>query len=561
MKIKNSIAYQYALWCTLPDNDYVGKYVKKQAKAWIDIVDGKDEDACADDESYTQVMRLLELMTHPVLLKPISETLEPYAHLLITALLCTKVRGDEKKTRYYVTGVLEIARKNFKTFNCAVIFLLLLLTEPMLSRFFSVAPNLRLSSELKKAINSIIKHSPALKKHFKVLRSQGVICKLNDSEYTPLAYSNDCMDGVLANAFVADEAGALDDYPVEAMRSSQLTLFNKLGIIISTQYPNDDNVMITEIDIVKKTLDGLIENKRCFGLLYEPDDELKKDENWKSDDRVLYQANPVAVSYDYIMDTLKEMRMKAILYRSKRENFLCKHCNIQYRSLGIETFIDIMKVRRCKRKIEKTFWAGKRVFLGVDLSETNDNTSVAMTCCEDGMIFTKVWGFIPFERIEEKSDAEHFDYQAAIDRGECFACGDETISYEEVENFIFSLSEEYGVEIVQIGFDKWNAARTIQMCEKQGYECVVIRQHSDTLHPATKLLQESILNQVYVYDENKLLENNFENARCVKDNNMNMYVNKKKSTGKVDMVVSDINSIYLLEQDELYDKDFDVIVG
>lgn len=60
------------------------------------------------------------------------------------------------------------------------------------------------------------------------------------------------MDGKLANAYLADEAGALDDYPVEAMRSSQITLFNKLGIIISTQYPNDNNVMIDEIDIAKR---------------------------------------------------------------------------------------------------------------------------------------------------------------------------------------------------------------------------------------------------------------------------------------------------------------------
>ena len=50
------------------------------------------------------------------------------------------------------------------------------------------------------------------------------------------------MDGKMANIFLADEAGTMDDYPVEAMRSSQITLRNKLGIIISTQYPNDKNV-------------------------------------------------------------------------------------------------------------------------------------------------------------------------------------------------------------------------------------------------------------------------------------------------------------------------------
>jgi hypothetical protein len=37
----------------------------------------------------------------------------------------------------------------------------------------------------------------------------------------------------------------------------------------------------------------------------------------------------------------------------------------------------------------------------------------------------------------------------------------------------------------------------------------------------------------------------------VEDGNLNKYVNKKKSNGKVDMVVSLINSIYLLEQGEV----------
>ena len=175
--------------------------------------------------------KLLKLMVHPDLRCTIYEGMEDYAWLFIVATLCTKMRNTQQDIRFYVTSVLEIARKNFKTFYSAVIFIILMLTEPDFSRFFSVAPDLALSSELKNAIRKIIKVSPALYNEdepaFKILRSQ-IICLLNDNEYTPLAYSKDGMDGKLANAFLADEAGALDEYPVEAMRSSQITLFNKL---------------------------------------------------------------------------------------------------------------------------------------------------------------------------------------------------------------------------------------------------------------------------------------------------------------------------------------------
>ena len=69
----------------------------------------------------------------------------------------------------------------------------------------------------------------------------------------------------------------------------------------------------------------------------------------------------------------------------------------------------------------------------------------------------------------------------------------------------------------------------------------------------SNILAEMVANQKWHYEENRLLETNFENAKCTYDTNMNRYVNKKKSKGKVDGVVSIINSVYLLQQDILFD--------
>ena len=74
-------------------------------------------------------------------------------------------------------------------------------------------------------------------------------------------------------------------------------------------------------------------------------------------------------------------------------------------------------------------------------------------------------------------------------------------------------------------------------------ECVEVKQHSSVLHPPTKLLREAILKREFAYDENRLLEINFQNARCTEDTNLNKYVNKKRSAGKVDMVVSIIIAV------------------
>lgn len=550
MDVQNTRAYKYAKWASLADNRYVPKYVKLQAIRWLRIADGEDEDAYISEPRLKKVCKLMKLLNHPDLGKSMYESLEDYAVWLIVAVFCTLQRGT--KQRYYRTALLEICRKNFKTFTSAVIFIIGMLTSQRFSRFFSVAPDLKLSKELQGAIRKIIKSSPLLNddKIIRVLRNE-VRCLVTDSEYTPLAYSEDKMDGKLANMFLADEAGAMDSYPVEAMRSSQITLRDKLGIIISTQYPNDNNVLIDEIDKAKKVLLGLHPDKRYFSLLYEPDDEIRGE--WQTNDLCIYQSNPVAYTYDYIFEDLKDKRADAVLYENKRQNYLCKHNNIMYKSLGVEGYIDILRLKECKRVKDDDFWRGRSVFIGIDLSQTSDNTAVAMVTEEDNTVYARVVGFIPSAAIERKTKKENVDYNAAIKAGDCFSCGDDIIDYEFVERYVLQLEKKYGVRILQLGFDRWNAISSVQKFESADnpIECVEIRQHSSVLHPATKLLEEKITNRQFVYDENTLLEINFQNARCTTDTNLNKYVNKKKSEGKVDMVVALLNAMYLLNLDML----------
>lgn len=549
MDIKNSKAYKYANWCIKKDNEKVGIYIKKQCEQWLYIVNGHDDDAYFCNKTYKKIYSLLGLMVHPDLHLPINQCLDDYAELFIYATLCTKYKDNSK---LYITSLLEIARKNRKTFYAAIIFILEMLLENNFDRYFSVAPDLKLSSEVKLAIKKIIKSSPLVAKHFKVTRDY-TKCKLNDAEYIALAYSNDNMDGKLARLWLADEAGNLGAYPVEAMRSSQINLFNKQGIIISTQYPNDNNIFLDEIDYSKKILDELIDDKRYFALLYEPNDALIKE--WQTNDLVIYQSNPIAVGNDMMFESLKKSRTMAILYENKRENYLCKHNNIQYQGLGTEGFVDINKVKECVIKEDLRFWIGKDVYLAFDLSETDDNTSIAMVTEYEGIIYAKVWGFVPKDKVEYKSNKEHVDYKRMIREGWCYKCGDDVIDYGFIEAFAMNIQEKYEVNVLQIGYDRWNALSSAQKLEAAGYEMVEIKQHSSVLHMPTKLLLERILSKKFRYEANRLLEINFQNARCTYDTNKNRYVNKKRSNGKVDMVVSLINAIYLLQQEQLGGED------
>lgn len=254
------------------------KYVKLQMKEFIDICDDKNDKYQISKTKLNQLDNILKILNMPKGLKagqPLYDCTCGYQWLFYTAILCTVYRDNPNKRRYE-TGVLEICRKNFKTYTIATIFILLFLTEPQFSKFYSVAPDGSLSREIREAIAETIRSSPLVyefrdNKRFKILRDY-IMFKPTQTQYIPLSYSTSRMDGKLPNAFCADEVGALPvSYPIEAMRSGQLNILNKLGFIISTKYPTIDNPFEDEVKYSKQVLDGLQADETRFSLLYEPD--------------------------------------------------------------------------------------------------------------------------------------------------------------------------------------------------------------------------------------------------------------------------------------------------
>ena len=554
-------AYEYAKKSIRAKD--VPKYVKKQCREFVKIADGKDAKYCVDENKVKQIENVLKLLIMPKGLKAGQSLYEctcNYQWLFYISVLAV-VHRDNPSKRRYETAILEICRKNFKTYTIATVFILLFLLEPKFSKFYSVAPDGSLSREVKNAIEETLKSSPLIYQHngtprFKVLRDY-IQFNLTESRYVPLNYSSSRLDGKLPNVFLADEVGALpNSYAIESMRSGQLNILNKLGCIISTKYPTANNPFEDEVGYAKRVLDGIEPDETVFALLFEPDNP----KNWTTDDLILKHSNPVALEIPEIWDDLIKKRARAIAIESARENFLTKHCNIIYAGAGTEAFVDVNDVLKCK--VNNIDWEGRDVYVGVDLAMTNDNCAFGMVAEQDGIIMADAVAFIPEGRIEEKSQFEKVDYRRFIEAMKCVACGNRTVDYGVIEDFVFHVEEKYGVHIKALGYDRFNALSSAQKWEK-GIEdkhhpinCIQIRQHSDTLHPPTKLLYEKIVNNEFQYEPNNLLEINFENARCTFDTNMNRYIHKKKSNGKVDMVMALLNAMYLLQQDIIFEDGF-----
>lgn len=531
--------------------------VKKQCEWFLEDMEKQNNDYypyyfdTKQIEIIEGVLKLLNFATGlHIVGKSVYEGLKDFQAFFIANIFGWRYKSDSRKFRYREVD-LFIPRKNSKTFLAALIIIILMLTEDDYSEFYSICLDRDLAGEVKKAISQILNASPSVLEYFNIPKtlSGRMECTLTHSFYQPRTAEANRNNSIRPSAFIADEYGAMkDNANVEAMRSGQLSVRNPLMFKLTTAYAEDKSIMLDELEYLKKFYKGLETDDRLFALVYYATEE----HLW--DDIGLQMANPLRIEENY--EEIRRARKNALAKPCERTEFLTKNMNYFMPSNSGEEFITIDKLRLCKNTRGIFDWNGKDVYVGIDLAMTNDNTAVSMVTIEDDIIFAKSWAFIPTEKIEEKNRRERTDYRRFIEEGSCFACGDEVVSYEFIENFIMNIERKYGVHIVQIAYDRYNCISTANKLESAGYQTVEVKQHSTILHMPTKWLQEHILQRKFSYDGDRLYEINFQNARCVEDNNLNKYVSKKKSNGKVDMVMSTIDALYLLQQEILNEDNF-----
>ena len=300
--------------------------------------------------------------------------------------------------------------------------------------------------------------------------------------------------------------------------------------------------MLAEIDYFNKVLDGVVEDENAFPLLYYAEEE----HLW--DDIGLYQANPLRIEQNY--EEIRKNRNKALAQEELVSEHLTKEMNVFQPSNDGDPYIHIDVLRKCKltqEEIDNFTWEGRDVYTGLDMALTDDNVSFGVIAYdkEEDMFYITSKAFIPEDRIDEKCRKEHVNYKQFIRDGSCVACGDRVISYKTVEDDFLETMDKLGVRNLGLGYDKMNCIHTKNYLEEYGVPVEEVRQFSTRLHSGTKLLKEYILKEKVRYFPNALLEINFSNAKTMEDNMKNMYINKKKSSGKVDMVAALINAMCL----------------
>lgn len=474
--------------------------------------------------------------------KPVINHLAGFQAMTIENVFCWSAK-DNSNQKMIEEVYLEVGRKSAKSFISALIEILILLRAPKYSQHAIAGLTRDISGLIKKEMENIIKASPKIAKYFKITRER-ILCKHNEAYCKNLSGEANNINGLLLETYIVDEVANQETQEIiGALKLSQMSVQgSRLSIYISTAYDLEINAFRELCDYYKKVLDGVIQDNKTFGLLF----ELDEGDDY-TDESVWIKASPLQMTMENGRKFLRDEFAKALEIPSKMREFRIKILNQYLPSAKVEGFITMDKLKKCVLGDNDFSWRHRDVWLGLDLAMTTDNCSVSMaTYDSDGNIYVKSWAFIPSDKVNEKSIKEKVDYYRMIDEGYCFACGEEVVDYGFIEEFVMNLEVEYGVNIVAIGYDRFNCISTANKLEAEGYTCIEVRQHSLVLHPATKLIEESILNGKFKYNRNQLYEINFANCKVAYDTNLNKYVSKKKSNGKIDMVVSTIIATYLL---------------
>lgn len=125
------------------------KYVLKQCEKYLEVLEGNTP-YTIDKTIAKGIDGLTSLMIMPKGIKAgttVYDSTTDFQWFFYVVPLCVVHKNDPSKRRYE-NVLLEIGRKNGKTFMIAVLFILFFFLEPRFSKFFSVAPDGKLSKEL-----------------------------------------------------------------------------------------------------------------------------------------------------------------------------------------------------------------------------------------------------------------------------------------------------------------------------------------------------------------------------------------------------------------------------
>lgn len=426
-------------------------------------------------------------------------------------------------------AILSLARKNGKSALIACLLLSSLLgpEAEKNSQIVSGAMSREQAALIFKLARKMIMQSEELQKLVKIVPSQktleGVALGV---EFRSLANDGATTMGLSPIRILVDEAGQIVGSTSEfisALETSQGAYDDPLIIYLSTQAPTDNDLLSREID---KAITSQDPHTVCH-LYAAPDDcDLMDEKGWE-------MANPALDLFRSRKD-LEEQLKEAMLMPSK-EN-AARNLLLNQRISMESPFVSKNVWEENGEKPNSL--RGRKVFGGLDLSSVSDLTGLVLVS-EDGDVETIAW--LPKEGLIEKSKQDRVPYDVWAKADLLKTTPGRSIEYEYVAYELKRIFTEY--DIGQINFDRHNMKFLSPWLKKAGFTEEQMEKFVDfgqgfvSMSPALRELESLLLQKKIKHGMHPVLTMCAGNCVVESDAAGNRKFTKKKSTGRIDLMV------------------------
>ena len=458
--------------------------------------------------------------------------LEGWQCFIIASIFGWKKAGG---VRRYSTAYIEVSRKNGKTLLAAGIGLYLMYMDGEDgAQVYSAAVDKEQAKVCWDAAVAMVEQSPVLKKRT-LLSKKSIAVESSRSTFKPLSKDTKNKDGFNPHGAIIDE---LHKWPTleiyDVIRSGMGARRQPLIFIITTAGLNLSlpcyGVRRVNVDILKG---AKVQHDR-FIMIFSMDegDDWHNPRNW-------LKASPnLGVSVK--MEFMENEYIAVTNDPTKEVEFKTKNLNMWVDAPTVWIPDDVIQANN--HGITREELVGERCFVGLDLASTEDITAMALFFPWVAHPALLLYFWVPESKIENKKD--RVDYRTWVNEGWITATEGDVVDTEYLSLDISRILNQY--EVIGLSYDPWMAANgVIQHLEKIGYydRLDPIAQTITYLSEPTKELQRMLMRKEMDLMDNPVLRWMFRNIAIYTDPNLNIRLNKAKSSEKIDGCAASVNAI------------------
>lgn len=465
-------------------------------------------------------------------------TLLPWQADMIRRLFGTL---NEDGSRQYRTCYCEIARKNGKSELAAGIALYLLFSDGEAgAQIYGAAADRDQSGIVFRVAAEMVRRAPALAKRARVLDSvKRIAVPGTASFYRAIPADAAGSHGFNASGIIVDELHVQPNRDLlDVLQTSTGARRQPLTFLITTAGYDRNSVCWEVHNYADQVARGVIVDPTFLPIIYAADeaDDWKAEGTWR-------KANPSlgeTVKLEYLQQECKRAEEIPAYENTFRRLHLNQWTQQETRWLSLD------KWDSCPPTVDDDALLGRACYGGLDLSTTTDLSAFALLFRDDdGGYDLRVWLWMPEETLRERERRDRVPYSLWVRQGYIETTPGNVIDYDWIRAKVLELAEKYNV--VEVGFDPWNATQLVISLQNEGLEMVPVRQGFASLSAPTKELEKLILGGLLRHGGNPILRWMADSAMVASDPAGNIKLckpDRMKSSARIDGLAATVTALF-----------------